>query len=128
MKNIIILATIRTGRTWTAQKIRETLGDKVGAIIVADELYAIDKLDLGKDNLILAMGFAGITGEQLLQIMKDEKDNKASLGLEWCKGLCERSKEIKKLAEKFGFKYFDVRDKRDESLYQPIVDYVKKNI
>ena len=126
MKNVIIWATIRTGRTYTAKKIREAIGDRVGAIAVVDEIYATAKPNFG-DAIVVGMGFTS-TGEALLKLMQEKKDDKALLGLEWAKKVCADNVELKKNCAKWGIKYFDTTGKEADVFIPQIVEFVKKSI
>ena len=131
MKNILIYAPVRTGRTWLSRRIKEELGFK-GTILVVDEIFEGDTFkQMVKDFFVIGIGYDESSPEQEHEYDKAKKDPSAAMGVEWYKGLRVQSEQVKKAAEKYGFKYFD------ESKYstadrgkvvEQILEYVKKSI
>ena len=133
MKNIIIFAPVKTGRSWLSKRIKEELGFK-GTIIVADEIYEGDTMkQLCKDFFVLGIGYANNTPEQMLQWCNESNDKLAGMGVEWFAKRIEESKTVKAFSEKYGFKYFDETDFTTEEVLSGksvdiVLNYVKANI
>jgi len=133
MKNIIIFAPVKTGRTWISKRIKEELGYK-GTIIVADEIYEGDTLkQISKDFFMLGIGYANSTPEQELKWEQERKSPRAAMGIEWFAERIKESKKVKATAEKYGFKYFDSSDFTHEEILsgksiEIILAYVKKEM
>jgi len=124
MTNVIIWGPVRSGRSWLAKRIKEEFGRKVGTILVVDELLASEdsKFKLGKEFVIVCMGFAEITPEEEYK----RPDNKDSL--DRLAKLIESSKHVKVMAEKLGLKFFDVSFTRGEQANEEILAYIKKEL
>ena len=126
MRNVIIYAPVRSGRSWVARRVKEELGHK-GNIIVADEFYEGEKPELYNGHLIVCMGFAEISPQEEVKLF-DNKDT-----LEFCAKRIEESKKIKTQAEKLGLKYFDVSfcrghfDNKNTG-FDEIVGYIKSKL
>jgi hypothetical protein len=121
IKNIVIWAPVRTGRTWLAKRIISEL-NFTGSVYVVDEFFPADDFKPNPDTLMFCMGYSEITPAEEFK----ERPDYGSLKMveDWC----EQSKQIRAITEEFGLKYFDVSHARGEQSISKILDYVKTQL
>ena len=121
MKNIIIYAPVRTGRTMLAKRLRAELGDRIGTVLVVDELFAAENFNLDKDFLIVCMGWTEISPEE------EFKQRPNGNTLEYIKQRHEECKHVRAAAQKLNLKYFDVSHNREQGI-DTVLAYIAKSI
>lgn len=121
MKDILIWAPVRTGRSWLATRIKGELQYK-GTILIVDELHPGQIFLLDKVFIIVCIGYADISPEEEHKIRPDGDS------LERVRKYCAESAHVKAMARKMGLKYFDVSSDRGKESLDEILGYIRDRL
>ena len=123
VKNVIVFAPFRSGRSSIARRINKELNLDV---ICVDEVVAGDTFNFDTNSIIVCMGFAEISPETLFdEFSKMECLTDDVMTMNECERSVAKSKQIRDFA-KANYKYFDVSFGSMQKVMDEIIKHVHK--